>query len=108
MENHPVYAPLLEPIFLALGGRGGLGGALGDHPPCDPGPAQKGGNPLVPVDLAVAKLTTRLRAKYGPRTPDALQVASAIHAGATRFLTDDAQLKQTKEPEVLLSLTEKY
>ncbi len=66
------------------------------------------GTPLVPVDLAVAKLATRLRAKYGPRTPDALQVASAIHAGATRFLADDAQLKQTKEPEVLLSLTEKY
>jgi len=40
-----------------------------------------------------------LRAKYGIRTPDALQIASAIENQASIFLYNDYNLKKIKEIE---------
>ena len=56
----------------------------------------------VPVTLAVADGAARLRAKYGLRTPDAVQVATAISAAATGFVGNDAAFKRVTELEVLL------
>jgi len=47
-------------------------------------------------------LASDVRAKFGFCTPDASPVASALHAGTACFLTNEAQLKQVKELEVLL------
>ena len=52
---------------------------------------------ILDVDFAVAVLAADLRAKYLIRTPDALQIAAALHAGASGFITNDEQLKQVAE-----------
>lgn len=43
---------------------------------------------IVAIDLKVADLAAELRAKYGIRTPDALQLAAALQAGAGGFITN--------------------
>jgi predicted nucleic acid-binding protein len=35
-----------------------------------------------------------LRARYGLRTPDALQISVALAAGCSAFLTNDARLQR--------------
>ncbi len=57
---------------------------------------------IIDIDLALADRASDLRAKYGIRTPDALQVVAALSAGATGFITNDDQLKSLTELEVLL------
>lgn len=54
----------------------------------------------VPPDLAIADAAARLRALHRLRTPDALQVATAIRSGATALLTTDAQLTRVADLEV--------
>jgi predicted nucleic acid-binding protein len=55
-----------------------------------------------PVDLAVASIAARLRADYGIRTADAIQLATALGAGATAFVTNDRALSRVKGIEVVL------
>lgn len=43
-----------------------------------------------------------MRAKYSIRTPDAIQIAVGIIYGATKFLTNDPDLKKISEIEVLV------
>lgn len=43
-----------------------------------------------------------LRAQYDIRMPDALQMAAALEAGATLFVTNDRQLRKVQEIGVLL------
>ena len=56
---------------------------------------------LVETSVAVAEKAASLRAAYNLRTPDAIQLATAIEAGADFFLTNDKQLKAVKEIPVL-------
>lgn len=44
---------------------------------------------LLPVDEATAELATALGAAYGLRAADAVHVATAVGAGADRFLTNN-------------------
>jgi predicted nucleic acid-binding protein len=44
---------------------------------------------LLPVDAATAHLATALGAAYGMRAADAVHVATAVGAGADRFLTNN-------------------
>ena len=37
------------------------------------------------ITPSIAELSAQLRSQYTLRTPDAIQIATAIHAGATRF-----------------------
>ena len=57
---------------------------------------------MVNIDPKTAEKGAELRAKYGIRTPDALQVASAIENQATIFLSNDYKLKKIREIETLL------
>ena len=50
-----------------------------------------------PVDLEIADAAAKLRATHGLRTPDALQIATAIHRGASAFLTNDNELSRVSE-----------
>jgi predicted nucleic acid-binding protein len=43
----------------------------------------------IPPDLEIADLAARLRARHGMRTPDSLQAATAMHAGASGMITND-------------------
>ena len=55
----------------------------------------------IPITIKAAEL----RAKYNIRTPDALQVATAIERQADYFLTNDLRLKSVKEIK-LVTLSE--
>ena len=46
----------------------------------------------VEIDQAIAEEAARLRASYNIRTPDAIQLATAIFGGASFFLTNDIHL----------------
>jgi predicted nucleic acid-binding protein len=45
-----------------------------------------------PVSEIIADEAARLRARHGLRTPDAIQLATAIRSGASSFLTNDSRL----------------
>lgn len=47
---------------------------------------------LVPVTDEVAEIAASVRARSGFRTPDAIQIATALHAGAAHFITNDTRL----------------
>jgi len=54
------------------------------------------------VTTDIAEQAAVLRARYGLRTPDALQIATALAAGCAAFLTNDAQLQRVTELRVLV------
>ena len=53
-------------------------------------------------DLVIADHAARLRARYDLRTPDALQAATAIHSGATLFITNDRVFRRIRDFESLI------
>ncbi len=62
---------------------------------------------LYPLDDKVAETAATLRARYHGngfkiKTPDAIQVATAILNGAEVFITNDCSLKRLKEIDVML------
>jgi predicted nucleic acid-binding protein len=56
---------------------------------------------MVPLDEMVSIKAAELRAKYGLRTPDAIQLASVIYKKGDVFVTNDIGLKRVKEIKVL-------
>lgn len=119
MEAHPRYDALVSAIFerVARGELEGLTSVISltevlVHP------IQQGNQTLgdlytdlllhsehfetVPIDAATAGYAAKLRAKHQIRTPDALQVASALTAGCDAFLTNDAKLLRVTELRVLV------
>lgn len=57
---------------------------------------------MVPLDEIVSVKAAELRAKYGVRTPDAIQLASVIHKKGDVFVTNDRGLKRIEEIKVLI------
>jgi predicted nucleic acid-binding protein len=57
---------------------------------------------LDPITADSAEQAARLRARYGLRTPDALQISAALAAGCPAFLTNDARLQRVSELQVLV------
>ncbi|MDR3181234.1 MAG: PIN domain-containing protein [Prevotellaceae bacterium] len=56
---------------------------------------------LIAIDDEIAKIAARLRAEYSLKTPDAIQLATAIAYSADTFLTNDKRLKTIKEINVI-------
>jgi predicted nucleic acid-binding protein len=56
----------------------------------------------VPVSEGVAEEASRLRARYNLRTPDAIQLATAIRCGASAFLTNDGRLPELSALNILV------
>jgi predicted nucleic acid-binding protein len=46
------------------------------------------------VNPAIAEKASKLRADYRLRTPDAIQLATALHGGASFFVTNDVRLPE--------------
>lgn len=57
---------------------------------------------FIPFDSKVADISSDLRFRYGLRTPDAIQVATAIHQRADAFVTNDEGLRRIKEIKINL------
>jgi predicted nucleic acid-binding protein len=53
------------------------------------------------ITAATAEQAAGLRARYGLRTPDALQISVALAAGCSAFLTNDLRLQRVNELRVL-------
>ena len=56
----------------------------------------------VAPDLDIAALAAEIRALHRLRTPDALQAATAVHARATAFLTNDPVFQRITDFETLI------
>jgi len=54
------------------------------------------------LNIEIAKRAAGFRAKYGLKTPDSIQVATAVYTSAEYFLTNDIRLKAIKEIETLV------
>jgi predicted nucleic acid-binding protein len=53
-------------------------------------------------NLEIADLAARFRGLHRLRTPDALQAATAVYAGATGLITNDAVFERVPELETLV------
>ena len=53
------------------------------------------------ITVDSAEQAASLRARYGLRTPDALQISVALSAGCSAFLTNDLRLQRVTELRVL-------
>ncbi|WP_414563334.1 MULTISPECIES: type II toxin-antitoxin system VapC family toxin [unclassified Anabaena] len=56
----------------------------------------------IEVSPIIAENAAKLRADYNLRTPDAIQMATAIYGGASFFLTNDARLPSLPGLKVLV------
>jgi predicted nucleic acid-binding protein len=56
----------------------------------------------ISIDLEIADTAARVRAEHRLRTPDAIQAASAIHAGATLLLTNDPVFSRIPDFEAVV------
>lgn len=56
---------------------------------------------IINIDIEIAVKTAWLRAKYALKTPDAIQLATALISSSDFFLTNDVRLKNIEEIEVL-------
>ena len=52
--------------------------------------------------LEIADTGARFRAEFNLRTPDAIQVATAVNSGATGFLSNDAGFKRVASLEIVV------
>jgi len=56
----------------------------------------------IPLSQDIAEEAARLRASHNIRTPDAIQMATALRARASHFLTNDTRLPSLPELKVLV------
>lgn len=118
VEEHPQYLPIVEPLFNALDD--GMLRAVASTiallevlvVPLRNGDAETAqayrdillnsdAMTLMPVSPEVAERAAQLRARYTVRTPDALHLATALHAGATHFITNDTRLPALTNLQVI-------
>ena len=57
---------------------------------------------LLSINSSIAETAARLRAQYNLRTPDALQIATALENGCDAFLCNDKNLKRVTELKILI------
>lgn len=57
---------------------------------------------VIEVNNEVALAAAKLRREYGFRTPDAIQLATAVHAEARAFITNNSGLKTFKKIKIIL------
>lgn len=118
IEANPTYLPLIKPIFLEVD-QGDLRAATSALtllevlvvPYRDGNLAlaeryeqllSRGkGLQMVPLDDAQLRAAAQLRAVHGVRTPDAIQLAAALSARCTAFVTNDRSIRALPELRVL-------
>jgi|SRR5947209_3207051 len=94
IEEHPTYLPLVRPFFEAVD-RGDFQIVTSARQVI-----------TVPVSEEVAEEAAQLRSAHGLRTPDAIQLATAVRARASSFLTNDSRLPKSVASLKLLILNQ--
>lgn len=109
MEEHPTYSKVVDPFFEAIErGEFTVSTSMITLLEVLVRPIRSGdtklvqkyrdilfnmdGLSIVPLDQPIAEEAARLRAFHNIRTPDSIQMATAIIGGATFFLTNDTRL----------------
>ncbi len=109
IEEHAEYLPAVEPVFSAISA--GILTAVTSsltllevlvQPLRANLPAlaekyekiltQSSGVRMIPLDVPILRAAAQLRAVTAMKTPDAIQLASALAAGCTAFLTNDRRI----------------
>jgi len=54
------------------------------------------------INIEIAKIAAKIRAEYGFKTPDSIQLATAKYRNSDYFLTNDKKLKSFKEIEIIV------
>ena len=54
------------------------------------------------INIEIAKKAAKIRADYGFKTPDAIQLSTAILTNSDFFLTNDKRLKSFKEIKIVI------
>jgi predicted nucleic acid-binding protein len=118
IEEHPRFLPLVEPVFAAVDRSRWAGVTSGvtlietlvvPYRARDLALAQRyeilltrsRGIHMVDLDRALLRAAAQLRALTRMRTPDALQVAAALRARSSAFLTNDRRLPRVPGLRVL-------
>jgi predicted nucleic acid-binding protein len=57
---------------------------------------------IVNLDARGARIGAELRATYGLRPPDSLQIAACLAHGAGAFVTNDRRLRRVREIDVVV------
>jgi predicted nucleic acid-binding protein len=57
---------------------------------------------IVSIESKIAETAARIRANYNLRTPDALQIATALENGCQAFLCNDKGMRRVKEMQIIL------
>ena len=120
MEDRPIYADMLEPVFqAATRGEVAIKTSMITWLEVLVLPVRNGDGELakkyrnmlfhteglttLSISREIIEQAARLRAFHqNLRTPDAIQVATAIHVGAPFFLTNDVRLSSISELSVLV------
>ena len=119
IEQHPQYSPITEDLFAAIhqGNARGMTSVLTLLEVLVQ-PLRRGrldlaqeyrriltgstGITLFPIDPDICELSAKLRSNYHwLRTPDAIQVAAALHNGAELIITNDDRWKRLTEIQVV-------
>ena len=118
-EEHPAYLPLLKPFFSVLE-KGEIEAVTStiSITECLIQPYRKKDIALaarymilfrnfphlsvIPVTDDIAERAAFLRAHYNLKTPDAIQVATALISGSRAFLTNDENLASVKGIDILV------
>jgi len=108
IEEHPTYLPILNPFFEKLD-KGSIRIVTSVITlsevlvkPLRDGDTQLAqqyreilhnveGLTLVEISVDIAEKVAQLRSQYSLRTPDAIQIATALQSGATALLTNDVR-----------------
>lgn len=118
LEEHPVYTPILEPIFSSISaGRKTAFSSVITYLEVLVKPLQKKRRDLVlkykeillyapyfelvKIEPEVCEAAAQLKAIYSIKTPDAIQIAVAKLHHADIFLTNDHGLKRIREVTVI-------
>jgi len=57
---------------------------------------------FIPLNKEASEMAASLRAKYSIKTPDAIQIATAVITGSSFYITNDASLRKVDEVRIML------
>ena len=118
-EQHPDYFPALEKLFDQIYEKGAVAiTSVITYIELTTHPARLGEHQLIhkyrtyltnsknislfPLDMNIADTVVQLRAQYRFKTPDAIQLGTAVACGADYILTNDRTWQKFEEVKVFL------